>query len=80
MPATPLLFVPPSVCCGGAVEHSVGRPRHTGQISCVDQLERVLSAAVGLDRRLRGFNKSVKAQEQSDIGGRKGHQLTLTRK
>lgn len=48
---------PPSLCCGRAVEHSVGRLRHTGQISGFDQLERVLSAVFGLDGRLRASKK-----------------------
>lgn len=59
----------------------MGRLRHTGQISGFDQLERVLSAVLGLDGRLRGSKKceSTGAVGRT-VGGGKGHQHVLTMK
>lgn len=51
------LLHPPGLCCGGAVEHSVVRLRHTVQISGFDQLERILSAVFNLDGGLRGSKR-----------------------
>lgn len=43
-PSRPRAPRPPSLCCGGGLEHSAAESRHAGQMSGLDQLE---SAAPG---------------------------------